>query len=305
MESCACDAGLSNLGYPGCSTQIKVARALYIVPTFDSTGVKNNVTVATAIDDAFLTARFNDPDNSKRWYPLQKLETVTPARADATLETAPSGRTAFVKDGIKKWTADKWEGGAVLKKSLDAIRCNDVSVFIIDAEGKLVGMDKDDTGVTLYPIATDKASWYTKLIEATDTTIEKLQISFDWAQSEFDADIRFVVPTGDLFSSNGLTDITATVSNIITTGFKAKLFTKNGYGDISKKIPATGLLIGDFVLKNKTTPAAVTILTMVESPDGTYTFTFAAQTSASHLQLIPSLDGFDYTAVSAVDIVIP
>ncbi len=62
MESCACDAGLSNLGYPGCSTAIKVARAIYIVPTLDSTGQKNKITVATEIDDAFLAARVNDPD---------------------------------------------------------------------------------------------------------------------------------------------------------------------------------------------------------------------------------------------------
>lgn len=305
MESCACDAGLSNLGYPSCSTQIKVARAIYIVPTYDSTGVRNKVTVATEIDDAFLLARVNDADKSKRWFPLQKLETVTPNRADPTYETAPSNRKAFVKVGVKTWSADKWEGGSVLAKALDSIRCNDVSVFIVDAEGKLVGMDKEDTGVYLYPIKTDKESWYVKVVDATDTTIEKLNISFDWSITEYDTNLRYVVPTADMFALNGLVDIATTVTNITTTGFKAKLFTKNGYGDISKKIPLTGMLLADFALYNVTDSLAVTISSVVESPDGTYTFAFVAQTSADVLRLTPSLDGYEFTDVIATVITIP
>ncbi len=305
MESCACDTGLSNVGYPGCSPVITVARALYVVPTFDSTGVKNKITVATEIDDAYLTARFNDPDKSKRWYPLQKLETVTPTRAETVYETAPSGRKGRIKSGVKTWVADKWEGGPVLKKKLDSIRCNDVSVFIIDSEGKLIGMDPVGDGVYLYPIATDKVSWDVKYVEATDTTVEKLNISFDWLLTEEDGNLRFVVPTGDLFSSNGLIDIAATMTNISTTGFKAKLFTKDGYGDISKKIPLLGLLLADFTLYNENTPAAVVITSVVEDPDGTYAFAFAAQTSGNHLRLTPSIDGYDFTAVIDADILIP
>jgi len=147
--------------------------------------------------------------------------------------------------------------------------------------------------------------YLSKYVEATDTTVEKLNISFDWLLSEEDGNLRFIVPTADLFSSNGLLDIAATMTNISTTGFKAKLFTKEGYGDISKKYPMTGLLLADFVLYNVTDSAAVTITSVTEDPEGTYTFAFTAQTSADVLRLTPSLDGYDFTSVVATTVTIP
>jgi hypothetical protein len=55
------------------------------------------------------------------------------------------------------------------------------------------------------------------------------------------------------------------------------------------------LLLADFTVYNETTTSAVTITSATELPDGTYTFVFAAQTSADVLTLALVKDSLEMT----------
>ena len=67
------------------------------------------------------------------------------------------------------------------------------------------------------------------------------------------------------------------------------------YGSLKSLVPDTGLLVGDFSLYNNTTASSVTITSVTESPDGTYTFVIPTQTSADVMVLTPSKDGRSHT----------
>ena len=82
-------------------------------------------------------------------------------------------------------------------------------------------------------------------------------------------------------------------ASISTTSFKTTM--TFDYGTWKNKDVATGFDAADFALYNVTDAASVSISTCVESPDGTYTFTYTAQTSADVLRLTPSVAGFEFT----------
>jgi hypothetical protein len=169
---------------------------------------------------------------------------------------------------------------------------------------------------------------------ATDGTTQKWNVTFTFSDSEKDEDIHLIQPgvdfTFDALASKGLLDICVAYSSITTTGFEAVLFNEYGlrkslnicvaYSSISttgfeavlfneyglrKSLKDVGLVIGDFSLYNDTTAASVTITSVTESPDGTYTFVIPLQTSADSMTLTPSKDGRDYADVVATAIVIP
>lgn len=306
MKTCECNESLGNTGEAGCQPIFKVTKKIILVPTFDSTGARNKITVATPLTQIAFDDLINQADATKRWYPLPLLENVTGERAESSFETAPSGRKAFVKQGTRSFSAEIWEESAAYKQQLDSVRCNNTSVFFIDSEGNIRGIIDGTDDSILYPVKIDNNSFDAKLVMGTDTTIEKLMISFDYDQTEDDGSLRLIA-AGDigaeLLDGSGLLDISSTITNISTTGFKAKLTTK--YGSLANKVVDSGLVIGDFALYNVTDSATVVISTMTESPKGTYAFTYTAQTSGDVLRLTPSKDGRDYTPVVANTILTP
>jgi hypothetical protein len=108
----------------------------------------------------------------------------------------------------------------------------------------------------------------------------------------------------DLFDLRGLLDVYGTTPTAIsTTGFTITLETF--FGSMKDKVEVVGLLLADFILYNVTDSLPVTILTTTENPDGTYAFTFAAQTSGDVLKLSVDKNGFDSTPLETVVITIP
>jgi len=101
----------------------------------------------------------------------------------------------------------------------------------------------------------------------------------------------------DVKDLDGLIDVNAgAASSIATTGFVSVL--TYDYGTQVTKQKFKGGVIADFTLYNETTTSSVTITGCTESPDGTYTFTYVAQTSADVLTLALVKDGFEMTDLS-------
>lgn len=305
MTTCKCNETLGNTGAGGCQPIAKVTKKLILVPLYDSTGAANKITVGTQLTDAIVSALINQADDTKRWYPLPYLENVTNTRADSTFETAPSGVKAFIKQGIRNFSGEIWNQASEYKAQLDKVRCKGAGVYLIDSDGSIRGMVTEDSSAYLYPIKIDKQSWDVREIEATDTTLHKLMVSFDFDQKENDALLRMISASSmnadlDLLSIDGLVDVTGTNIATSQTSLIMKLVAKNS-GDIANQIFVSGLVAADFTLYNETDTTSVTIISATANPSTkSYTITYASQTVSDVLTLSVSKNGYDFTQVATV-----
>lgn len=310
---CACDATYGNTGTPNCISNQAYTGLEFFVPTFDSTGAKNKVNPTVLIDQAFLTARINDVDKTKRWYPIRDIKTVTKERADNVVEQFDDQSQNNVMDGVRSSTYFINKGTPEMKGAIDDFSCTSFGVLKVDANGSLIG-DNGNDGF-MYPAEIDNNSLQTKWIEPTPTTSQKIEVKYNYSAVLRDENICMINAadiTANLLAAIGLVDVYSTITAITTTGFTAKLTTK--FGSLANPIVDKGLVIAEFIssvtatpsrLRNATTSLDVTILTVTENPDGTYAFTFAAQGSGNTLILKPKRNGRDYTAVEEKTILIP
>lgn len=307
-KPCKCSDSLGNTGTVACLSDVANTKKIFVLPTFNSLGVRNSFTTATVLDSTFLTARLNDTDVTKRWRPISDLENVTDVRAESTYETASSGRKSQVKDGTRSFSAELW--GAERTNSqylgvLKGMKCTDMSIYILDVNNNLIGAVPNTDG-NFYPIRLDNNSYEAKLIKATDSTKQHINLVFDFHPNENDEDLNMIVEpeyTADFEGCNGLLDIYKTATSTGTASMVFQLYAI--YGTAKTKQPMKGLLIGDFALYNVTDSLAVTILTLTESPDGTYTLTYAANTVSDVLRVTPTKNGYDFTnVVSATSIIV-
>lgn len=297
---CSCSTGLGNTGLPNCYKPLTVPRGMFMVQTYDSTGAPNYIDFDDVIDDAYVLGKINETDTSKRWYPLQGIEAVASERGEPTYDTAPSGRKEFVKQGVRPFAFEIWDGGATLGKSLETGRCRQVSFFLIDSEGKLIGMDADEDGTKLYPIKAQKNSMVVSYSMASDTVVEKLKVSFDWDLLERDVLLSYMEAEAgvSLGGYSGLVDVDITyVGTTTPTTIVAKLYTN--YGGLNERNLCTGLVIGDFTVNRlNNTPAEVTI-SAVSEENGVYTIVLSAsQTDGDILQVTASKNGYDFAKLT-------
>lgn len=302
-EICSCETVMGNTGLPSCYKALTLASGIFMTPTYANDGTKNVITTSVSVDDAFITAKINNADQSKRWFPLQKLNAVTSERAEPTFDTRSDGGNAFVKQGIRSFSFEIWEGGARFKKQLDKGRCREFSFFIIN-EGRIIGLDLTDEQLELAPIRIAKDSLVVNYLFATDTTVEKVSVSFQFDQRENDGNLSYVevADDADLTGYRGLLDIHSEIVQNTLTTVTVKLFNK--YGAANNKNVLTGLVAGDFALYNVTDSAAVTVNSSVESPEGSYLLTFSAQTANDVLRITPTKAGYDFSAVIALTTVL-
>jgi len=306
--ACKCDVGLGNTGTPSCQPIATVAKKLIVVPTYDSTGVKNSITIGDTLNDAYLLAKINATDSSQRWFPLPLMENVTQERAETITEVSGSGAIARIREGIRTFSGEMWKQSPTFLGKLKAAQCVDISVFVIDTDGNILGSCPSADG-KIYPIAVDKNSWDAQMAFGTDSTVQKVVLSFQWSDNERDEYISMLTEddyTFDVLNAKGLLDVTAEYSAISTTAFTATLST--AYGSKANLVKVKGLVLGDFALAELSpTPGAVTITSVTESADGVYVVDYSGdpQTSADVLELTITKSGYDFTLVTSNNITIP
>lgn len=300
---CECtQIGLANTGTPDCLPIQKVAKKQYLVPTKDSAGAKNFHDLTVNFDQAYLDGKVNATDASQRWYPLPDFENVGGERATSIIETAASGKKAKIRSGVRNLTAEMWSQSPFFLGQLEDMSCKEMSVFIVDTDGNFIGMKTDSTE-KIYPIAIDKESFDPILLLASDTTIQKVNLNYDWKQSEKDRFLYMVTNeeiTADIDNARGLIDVSSVNSAITTTTLTVELSYRYG----AAKQYVKGLITTDFVLFN-VTDSLVVAQTVTESSPGVYDFVFAAETSSDVIRITPSKDSWDFSAVVLNTAIIP
>lgn len=289
MLGCNCDAGLANTGRPGCVPLQSVTSKLIMVPLMANDGTLNGIDLSAPLPT--WSSLINESDASKRWFPLPAFENVEMPKADSQFEEANSGRMAFLRQGKRSFAGELWgdDSTPTMLGKLNAGRCVQFGVYIVDVNGALIG---SKVGGYLYPIPVDEQSFDPKWMVATDSTVQKIMVGFDFDRLFDDSTMYMITSTeaGINFNSlSGLIDINV-VNDIVTTTtltFDAVL----DYGTALNPIKAQGLVSGDFTLTNTTTNLAVSV-TVVENTPGNYTYTHATQTNGNGASLVIAKPGY-------------
>jgi len=290
-KACLCDTGLANIGSKKCPIAT-VAKKIIYMQTFADDGTRNEITLADTLDESYWEGKFNAEDPSKRFYISPLLDDVEDVRGDAVTQTLASTANIIVDESTRTFTANMMKHSSILLDNMSAGRCVPISAYTVDTEGKLTGKISVD-GLTIRPISINEDTWRPNLVKATATSVQMINLNFEWAITEKDEDLR-VVSAEDfegysLLDGDSLFDINMAITGISTTGFVG--VATLDYGSYKNPNIVKGLLPTDFALFNDTTQLAVVIISATEGPDGTYTFVYAAQTPADVLTLTSAASG--------------
>ncbi len=289
---CNCDMGLSNTGLPACVPIQSVTSTLIMVPLKSSAGVDNAIDLSVAVPT--WATLVNQADESLRWFPLPQFENVELPKADSQFEEANSGRKAFLRQGVRSFSGELWadDSSPTLLSKLQNNRCVEFGVYIIDVNGNLVG---SKVGDKLFPIAVDNPSFDPKYMFATDSTISKIMVGFDFYRLFDEGTMYMITPeeAGVNFNDlSGLIDVNfADFTEVANTSctFNAEF----DYGTAYNPIKLKGLVLADFALYNNTNSQAEVITSAPENLplEGNYTCNFAFVSGESYTLSIAK-DGY-------------
>lgn len=290
---CNCDAGLSNTGRPNCVPIQSVTSTLIMVPLKTNAGTLNGLDLTASVP--VWNDLINEDNASARWFPLPQFENVELPKADSQFEEANSGRMAFLRQGKRSFSGELWaeDSSPQLLGKLQNNRCVDFGVYIVDVNGNLIG-SKD--GDYLYPIPVDNPSFNPTYVFATDSTISKIMVAFDFDRLWDESTMWMVTPeeAGVNFNDlSGLVDVTfADVVEVANTSitFNAEF----NYGTAYNPLLLKGLVLADFALYDNTNSTSFAIGGVTENLplEGNYTLSASFVSGDSYTASIDK-DGFD------------
>lgn len=309
--TCKCGTGLGNTGYPTCINLLAVAHGIIMVNYFDEDGNVNSIDLTDTLNAAYVTAKINEVDTDKRWFPLMGIKNVENLRGDPEFETFNDNSKMRVQNGVRTFKGFAPGVSNKLIGALDGASCEQIGVFIVGINGELQG--NDSVPGFLYPIMVSKNSFIATLMLAQDKLVQKGNIEFQIDQSERDQDLAMITREEfgdyDLTKIKGLRDATIVVvaNSTTTTGCVVKVYDTNN-GTAITKDPIPGLVTADFVstvggatsrVYNVDDALNVTI-TATETVDGTYALAWAAQGTTEEIEILIKKNGFEFTKVSTI-----
>jgi hypothetical protein len=309
MKPCKCELSLGNLGTTSCNSSKGVVVTLLMQPTFDSTGARNfiDTTAPALLTQAFWDANVNNPDATKRLYPLANLLEPSNVRGADEYQTFADKSKYKTSEGIREFKAFIPEVGSIFLGKLKQAGCTKFQVYLVGADGQIVGNGAIDG--KLYGIKVNQKSFSAIEKDPTPTTIGGIDISFEFSRDEKDEDLRQItaeeLQNVDVLGFDGLLDVNATFTAITATSFVMDL--AFDYGSVVKKQPMVGVTTPDVTLYNVTDSASITVTSV--APDllikGRYLVTMPSQTSADVLRATIVRNGFDFSSVSNQTIIVP
>lgn len=316
MSFCDCDTPAKNFGTPSCTGVLERAEKLCFVPMTDDQGTANAILLADVVDDTYVTGMINtgdktgvatSRDNSKIWTPTGVISLVNNTRAENNSQDV-DGFQINVSKGVKTVSFTIIDGANPrMAAAFESYGCRDSGFYQWSVVGQIGGNGKVANELRPFKIKKNTMKVVYNEPNKVNNTNAMITVSFDLAESEQDRDIAYMnygTDTGDVLvdinSYVGLIDVTMeAATNKTTTGFTSTMVFPY-YGAVFSKEAWTGGLPADFTLFNETTVAAVTILTAPESPDGTYSFTFALQTAADVLTLTLFKESYQPTGTLSI-----
>ena len=292
MAGCNCNAGLGNTGRPGCVPIQSVTSKLIMVPLTANDGTLNGIDLSAPLPT--WNSLVNETDESKRWFPLPAFENVELPKAESQFEEANSGRLAFLREGKISFYGELWGEDSTpnLLGKMKAGRCVNFGVYVVDVTGNLIGSKVNGY---LYPIPVDNQSWNPTFMFATDSTVQKIMLTFDFDRLFDDSTMYMITATEagiDFNTLSGLIDVNLVVASQVANT-SVTLDATFDYGTALNPILLQGVTgLTDWSIYDVTNQVAFGNPTGVsESPAGTYTLLKAFVTGDDYTVSVVK-DGF-------------
>lgn len=279
-----CSGYIANTGLPSGDKPFGRIVGMYFVPILADDGTANYLDLTQPSIDAELLGKINNPDPSKRWYPMLNLNNVAPSQEDAVYEVDDAGNRFKIRDGLQTMSYQFWNVSHNYFRQV-AAACVNFGIVLIDECGNLLG-ELDSANGRIYPRAVNENSFNGVYSHATATETSKVSISFDYKLTTSDADQYMLGASAFTTVSplylNGMVDL-----DIVRTGGSAgsvDVTIKTPFGTILDPIWWLGGSTANMTIINHT--AATTIVpTTVVGNNGLYTITFTAQTTGDDLSV--------------------
>ena len=269
--ACSCTTGLGNLGIPGCLPMNEIPVGFLFQKTYNSAGVRNSLDGALIGTASYLQDLCYNSDESIRLFPLHNVDALIGAKGDDKTFEETGGTVHFLIEGEKSYAGEKLKDATpVLLKKLNAMKCNDMSVYVIGHLGGVFGETENEGTLYGYEMVNSTVSF--KWVDMTNDKPAFIMTNFMLADTVNDENIMKFDSSeiGDKAKSlKGIQDANGVASAISITGFTVVL--KKEYGTAKTLLPVTGLLLADFLLtETSPTPGVTTISGVTEGVDGTY-----------------------------------
>lgn len=308
---CTCTDGVKNFGQPNCVGILERPEKLAFVQTTADDGTANTILSTDVIDDTFVTDKINESDRSKAWFPTPVLNKVNNTRAENNTFDI-DGFQINVSEGVKTIVFTVVDGAhPLIAEAFNSLGCRDMAFYTWSVTGQIGGNDRVDGELRPYRMKKKTMSAIYQEPNKENETPAMVMVQFAISDLEDDKDIAFINPgTGvndvqvDITSFSGLIDATMGVaSSISVAGFTTEI--TYDYGSVFVKEPFKGGVIADFTaVEISPTPGAVPLVSLTESPDGTYAILFTAPaTSGDLIRVTLSKTGFFST--TTIDVLIP
>jgi hypothetical protein len=265
MSDCI-DCGLQskNTGRPATAKPFGVVEGMFAMAMVADDGTKNGYDFSVAFDQAYLDARLNDADPSKRWYPITDIENFAAPQAEDQFETFQSGNKSLIQKGVRSAEMKIAKTVSKFAGQLQAVgSCGSIGVLMYDECENLRGNTKD--AGFLRPMRVADNTWSAILQWAVaGSNAQNTDIMFDFHKSELDKDLGHLTSstiTADIFGAEGLrnvtfTDIVASAASDTIT-FNARTI----FGDASDLDNVAGLEIADLTIIVNAVTLTITDLT--------------------------------------------
>lgn len=280
MDFCNCSATLNNTGTPSTQRIVREGAKLIAVLIKADDGTLNVIESTDVIDQTFVDDKINEVDATKRWYPIGEFKSVEDVRADPATESLTDGSSAVAFQGVRTFVGWLLDFAPKYIENLKNFKCNKFGLFIIDECGNLQGSISTD-GTQLKPIKVNEQSWFPTLIKASKSAVSKVQLAFEFSQTEADSNLRVLNEneiTADLAEAEGLLELNGVVTSITATGFVVAQTVD--YDRDFDPVKVLAWVLADYILFNTTTNLPIVITSVTEAPEGTYTFVIPSNAAA-------------------------
>ena len=288
-DFCTCDNGISSLFVGGCQGIVDITDRIIFFEKYDNNGGRNLLDVSTnPIPASVINGLFKNADASKRFHITPSVLNPTWVENEANNQTFDGGEIEKLSDGTTVMTLMVTNVTPQEAGKYKRLECGENDVMIVTQTGQLIAYASlaDVTAGNAYGLPVQNITVLSTPMK-TNASVSNVMITITFKKSMSVGNIVTIAPSEieldmtEYFEPKGAT---LAVSGAPTTTEVVVTAVTDYYG-ISGSTPIVGLVVADFIVTNL--PSTPVVPSSVdESPDGTYTITYAAQTPADDMTVV-------------------
>jgi hypothetical protein len=252
-----------------------------LVPRFKADGVtRNTIDLSSPTLGADIKALIQTSTALlERIYPFPRAENVTFERSETVYETASSTRKYKIPNvgGVRTIKFETWGKDAIhsILRELKKVGCTDVDFYLADVSGSLWGIldAPTDTIMRGYEMATETFDAFKEY--ATDTTKQKLMISWDLDNDECEENSYGISSEVLGYSATGLKPLTPAFIKLVELDATHVQFSVIEPDGSFAGSPVVGLVAGATFGVVSDTGIVAEIPPVVETSEGVYSYAHA------------------------------